>query len=51
VSARNLEDANTTARRASEAARSHADLERAIRELGGVTERLELIASHFSHET
>jgi methyl-accepting chemotaxis protein len=51
VSARNLEDANTTARRASEAARSHADLERSIRELGGVTERLELIASHFSHET
>jgi methyl-accepting chemotaxis protein len=50
VSARNLEDANTTARRASEAARSHADLERAIRELGGVTERLELIARHFSHE-
>ena len=50
VSARNLEDANTTARRASEAARSHADLERAIRELAGVAERLELIARHFSHD-
>ena len=50
VSARTLEDANTTARRASEAARSHADLERAIRELAGVAERLELIARHFSHE-
>jgi methyl-accepting chemotaxis protein len=50
VSARTLEDANTTARRASEAARSHADLERAIRELAGVAERLEMIVRHFSHE-
>jgi methyl-accepting chemotaxis protein len=50
VSARTLEDANTTARRASEAARSHAELERSIRELAGVAERLELIARHFSHE-
>jgi len=50
VSARNLEDANVTARRASEAARSHAELERVIRELAGVAERLETIARHFSHE-
>ena len=50
VSARTLEDANGTARRASETARSHADLERAIRELAAVAERLETIARHFSHE-
>ncbi len=50
VSSRTLEDANTTARRASEAARSHAELERAIRELSGISERLEMIARHFSHE-
>ncbi|HTS88253.1 MAG TPA: methyl-accepting chemotaxis protein [Gemmatimonadales bacterium] len=50
VSARNLEDANATARRASEAARSHAELERAIRELAAVAERLEVIARHFSRE-
>lgn len=50
VSARTLEDANTTARRASEAARSHAELERALRELAGVAERLEAIARHFSQE-
>jgi methyl-accepting chemotaxis protein len=50
VSARTLEDANTTARRASEAARSHAELERAIRELAGIADRLETIAKHFSHE-
>lgn len=50
VSARTLEDANTTARRASEAARGHAELERTIRELAGVAERLEMIVRHFSHE-
>jgi methyl-accepting chemotaxis protein len=50
VSARTLENANATARRASEAARSHADLERAVRELASVAERLETIARHFSHE-
>jgi methyl-accepting chemotaxis protein len=50
VSARTLEDANTTARRASETARSHADLERAVRELSGVADRLETIARHFAHE-
>lgn len=50
VSAQTLEDANITARRASETARSHADLERAVRELSGVAERLETIAQHFSHE-
>jgi methyl-accepting chemotaxis protein len=50
VSARTLEDANATARRASEAARSHAELERTIRELAGVAERLETIVRHFSHE-
>ena len=50
VSLRTLEDANTTARRASEAARSHAELERAIRELAGVAERLQAIAQHFSQE-
>jgi methyl-accepting chemotaxis protein len=50
VSARTLEDANMTARRASEAARSHADLERTIRELAGVAERLEMIAGNFSRE-
>ncbi len=50
VSARTLEDANATARRASESARSHADLERAIRELASVAERLETIVRHFSHE-
>ena len=50
VSTRTLEDANTTARRASEAARSHADLERAVRELSGVADRLQTIARHFSHE-
>jgi methyl-accepting chemotaxis protein len=50
VSARTLEDANTTARRASEAARSHAELERAVRELAGIADRLETIAKHFSHE-
>jgi methyl-accepting chemotaxis protein len=48
VSARTVEDANSAARRASETARSHAELERAIRELAGVAERLETIASHFS---
>jgi methyl-accepting chemotaxis protein len=50
VSARTLEDANGTARRASETARSHADLERAIGELAAVAERLETIAHHFSRE-
>lgn len=50
VSSRTLEEANTTARRASEAARSHAELERAIRELTGISERLEMIARHFSHD-
>jgi methyl-accepting chemotaxis protein len=50
VSSRTLEEANTTARRASEAARSHAELERAVRELTGISERLESIARHFSHE-
>jgi methyl-accepting chemotaxis protein len=50
VSTRTLEDANHTARRASESARSHADLERAIRELAGVADRLEAIARHFSNE-
>ena len=50
VSTRTLEDANTTARRASEAARSHAELERALRELAGIADRLEAIAKHFSHD-
>jgi hypothetical protein len=50
VSARTLEQANSTARRASEASRSHHDLERAIRELSIVTEHLEGIAKHFSHD-
>ncbi len=50
VSARTLEEANSTARRASEAARSHADLERAIRELSTGAEHLEAIARHFSHD-
>jgi methyl-accepting chemotaxis protein len=50
VSTRTLEDANSTARRASEAARSHAELERAVRELAGIADRLETIAKHFSHE-
>jgi len=50
VSARTLEQANSAARRASETSRSHADLERAIRELSNVTEHLEAIAKHFSHD-
>ena len=50
VSARTLEQANSAARRASETSRSHADLERAIRELSTVTEHLEAIARHFSHD-
>jgi len=50
VSARTLEQANSAARRASETSRSHADLERAIRELSNVTEHLEAIARHFSHD-
>ncbi len=50
VSTRTLEDAAVTARRASEAARSHADLERAVRELAGVAARLQAIAQHFSQE-
>ncbi|HXI21070.1 MAG TPA: hypothetical protein VNH46_08300, partial [Gemmatimonadales bacterium] len=50
VSARTLEDANATARRASDATRSHAEMERVIRELAAVAERLETIARHFSHE-
>jgi methyl-accepting chemotaxis protein len=50
VSARTLEGANSTARRASEANRSHSDLERAIRELSIVAHSLETIAQHFSHD-
>jgi methyl-accepting chemotaxis protein len=50
VSARTLEQANSAARRASETSRSHADLERAIRELSTVSEHLEAIARHFSHD-
>jgi len=50
VSARTLEQANSAARRASETSRSHADLERGIRELSNVTEHLEAIARHFSHD-
>jgi len=50
VSTRTVEDANTTARRASEATRSHAELERALRELAGIADRLETIAKHFSHD-
>jgi methyl-accepting chemotaxis protein len=50
VSSRTLDDANATAKRASEAARSHAELERTIRELAGVAERLETIVRHFSHQ-
>jgi len=50
VSASTLEQANSAARRASETSRSHADLERAIRELSTVSEHLEAIARHFSHD-
>ena len=50
VSARTLEQANSAARRASETSRSHADLEQAIRELSTVSEHLEAIARHFSHD-
>ena len=50
VSARTLEDANSTARRASETARSHAEMERAIASSPPSAERLEAIARHFSHD-
>jgi len=50
VSTRTLEDAGTTVRRAAEAARSHTELERTVRELTGVADRLEVIARHFSHD-
>jgi methyl-accepting chemotaxis protein len=51
VSARTLEEADATARRASEAARSHVDLERAIGELAQVAGRLEVIASNYERDT
>jgi methyl-accepting chemotaxis protein len=51
VSSRTLEEADDTARRASEAARSHVDLERAISGLSQVAGRLEAIARNYSRDT
>ncbi|MEA2724731.1 MAG: methyl-accepting chemotaxis protein [Gemmatimonadales bacterium] len=49
-SARSRADTDTLARRAGEAAAGQADLERAIRELGGLATDLQRIASHFATE-
>ena len=49
-SARSRVDTETLARRAGEAAAGQADLERAIRELGGLAADLQRIASHFAVE-
>ncbi|MGH7508026.1 MAG: methyl-accepting chemotaxis protein [Gemmatimonadales bacterium] len=49
-SARSRVDTDTLARRAGEAAAGQADLERAIRELGGLAADLQRIASHFAVE-
>jgi len=48
VSAKALEESNVMAQRAEEAARGHADLERAIRELDSVATHLQAIARHFA---
>jgi methyl-accepting chemotaxis protein len=50
-SARSRIDTDTLAKRAGEAAAGQVDLERAIRELGGLAEDLQRIASHFAVET
>jgi methyl-accepting chemotaxis protein len=50
-SARSRMDTDTLAKRASEAAAGQADLERAIRELGGLAADLQQIASHFAVES
>ncbi|HJR15584.1 MAG TPA: methyl-accepting chemotaxis protein [Gemmatimonadales bacterium] len=49
-SARSRVDTDTLAKRAGEAAAGQADLERAIRELGGLAADLQRIASHFAVE-
>jgi len=49
-SARGRVDTDTLAKRAGEAAAGQADLERAIRELGGLAADLQRIASHFAVE-
>ncbi len=49
-SARSRVDTETLAKRAGEAAAGQADLERAIRELGGLAADLQRIASHFAVE-
>ena len=49
-SARSRVDTDTLAKRAGEAAAGQADLERAIRELGGLASDLQRIASHFAVE-
>jgi methyl-accepting chemotaxis protein len=51
VSSRTVEEAEATARRASEAARSQVALERAIGELGQVATRLELIVRDYSRDS
>ncbi len=50
-SARSRVDTDTLAKRAGEAAAGQADLERAIRELGGLAADLQRIASHFAVES
>jgi methyl-accepting chemotaxis protein len=50
VASRTVDEANQTAQRATEAALSHAELDRAVRELAGVAERLEAIARTFAHD-
>jgi methyl-accepting chemotaxis protein len=50
MAGRTVEDATTTARRAAEAAQSHADLELAVRELANVADRLHTIVRHFAPE-
>jgi hypothetical protein len=49
-SARSRADTDTLAKRAGEASAGQAELERAIRELGGLATDLQRIASHFAVE-
>ena len=48
VSYRSREETNSLARQATEAAEGQADLERAIRELEGVSTYLQALARHFA---
>ncbi len=50
VTTRTLEEANALVQRAADAAKGHTDLERAIRELDGVSTRLQAIVRHFASD-